>query len=55
MFVLPEKYEFTILSPALTSATLTEKHFTKQNSAKTPLFDPPDHRDDHHATFRLQR
>ena len=41
MFVLPEKYEFTVLSSALTAATLTEKYFTHQKSAKTPLCDPP--------------
>ena len=55
MFVLPEKYEFTVLSSALTAATLTEKHFTDQTSAQTPLHDPPESRNHHHANFRLQR
>ena len=55
MFVLPEKYEFTVLSSALTAATLTEKYFTDQKSAQTPLCDPPQPRNDHRATFRLQR
>ena len=53
MFVLPEKYEFTVLSSALTAATLTEKYFTDQKSAQTPLCDPPQPRDHHRATFRL--